>query len=149
MVSKCAAPGCRIRYECLLEHQLTTFHFLLKKIELNKQWVRFVNRKDWEPTNNLSKLHFEESFIIRGKKCNLNWSMNPFNFSFLYQPETLLFTILVFHAKPYNIILKYLYLKVVFLFRMQLNSVSSMNTHRKFYELLKADQERVNVTQHQ
>ena len=75
MVNKCAAPECRTGYESVRKSQL---HFPLEKIELNKQWIRFVNRKDWETAKNsvLSELHLEERFIIRRKKYNLSYSMS-------------------------------------------------------------------------
>lgn len=78
MVNKCSAPECRTGYASV-NTQLATFHFPLKKIELNRQWIRFVNRTDWEPTKNsvLCELHFEDKLKKRGKKCNLRWAMSP------------------------------------------------------------------------
>ena len=57
---------------------ITKFHFLLKTFELNKPWIRFVNRNNWKPTklSVFSELHFEENYIVRGGKSNLKWSMN-------------------------------------------------------------------------
>ena len=59
--------------------RLATFHFPFKDGELNKNWVRFVNRVDWTPTKHsvLCELHFDEKYIIRGDKCNLKWAIKP------------------------------------------------------------------------
>ena len=64
MVNKCAAPECRTGYESVRLRQLAIFHFPLKKIELAKNSV-------------FCELHFEERLMIRRKKCNLSWSINP------------------------------------------------------------------------
>jgi hypothetical protein len=79
MVNKCSAPSCRSGYAKNEAKQITKFHFPLKKVELNKLWIKFSNRKDWKPTRHsvLCEFHFEEKYIIRGGKSNLKWSMNP------------------------------------------------------------------------
>ena len=79
MVNKCAAPSCRSGYVKNGTKKITTFHFPLKKIELNKLWIRFVNRQNWSPTKHsvLCEYHFEEKYIIRGGKSNLKWDLNP------------------------------------------------------------------------
>ena len=79
MVNKCAAPSCRSGYAKNETKHITKFHFPLKNFELNRLWIRFVNRKDWKPTKHsvLCELHFEEKYIVRGGKSNLKWSMNP------------------------------------------------------------------------
>ena len=55
-----------------LNVNISSFRFPLKKPELCAQWERFVNRRDWKPSANsvLYELHFEEKYVIRGKKCN-------------------------------------------------------------------------------
>ena len=49
--------------------QIAKFHFPLKNVELNKQWIRFVNRRDWLARKHsvLCKLHFEEKYLRRGE----------------------------------------------------------------------------------
>ena len=46
MVKKCAAPKCQTGYTSSTG-KLSSFHFPLKDEELNKKWIRFVNRSDW------------------------------------------------------------------------------------------------------
>ena len=46
MVNKCAAPKCQTGYTSSTR-KLSSFHFPLKKEELNKKWIRFVNKIDW------------------------------------------------------------------------------------------------------
>ena len=79
MVNKCAAPSCRSDYAKKETKHITKFHFPLKNFELKRQWIKFVNRKDWKPTKHsgLCELHFEEKYIVRGGKSNLKCSMNP------------------------------------------------------------------------
>ena len=50
--------------------QIAKFHFPLKNADLNNQWIRFVNRRDWLATV-LFELHFEEKYFRRGEKCTL------------------------------------------------------------------------------
>ena len=59
--------------------QIVKFLFPLKNVELNKQWILFVERWDWIATKHsmLYKLHFEEKYLRRAEKCTLQWSMNP------------------------------------------------------------------------
>ena len=80
MVNKCAAPSCRSGYAKNETKHITKLHFPLKNYELNRLWIRFVNRKDWKLTKHsvLFELHFEEKkYIVGGGKSNLKWSMNP------------------------------------------------------------------------
>ena len=65
MVNKRPAPSCRSGYAKNETKHITKFHFPLKNFELNRLWIRFVNRKDWKPTKRkkhsvLCELHFEE-----------------------------------------------------------------------------------------
>ena len=54
------------------------FHFLIKKPDLNKQWICFVNRINWVLTHSvLCELHFKEHFINRTQRCNLKRQLNP------------------------------------------------------------------------
>ena len=79
MVNKCAAPNCTSGYASNEKKQIAKFHFPLKNAEFNKQWTRFVNTRDWLATKHsvVCELHFEEKNLRRGKKCTLQWLMNP------------------------------------------------------------------------
>ena len=78
MVNKCAAPKCQTGYTSSTR-KLSSFHFPLKKEELNKKWIRFVNRSDWVPRKHsvLCELHFEDICKNKEKRMSLNWSMKP------------------------------------------------------------------------
>ena len=78
MVDKCAALKCS-GYAIIEKKQIAKFHFPLKNVELKKQWIRLVNRRDWLAAKYsvLCELHFEEKYLRRGEKCTRQWSMNP------------------------------------------------------------------------
>ena len=67
---------------------ISSFRFPFSS-ELWAQWERYVNQRDWKPSANsvLCELHFEEKYVIRGKKCNLRWNINPI--PTIYSMETL------------------------------------------------------------
>ena len=73
MVNKCAAPKCQRGYTSFTG-KLPSFHFHLKNEELNKKWIRFVNRSDWLPTKHsvLCELHFAGIYKNKGKCMSLN-----------------------------------------------------------------------------
>ena len=75
MVNKCAAPKCTSGYARNEKKQIAKFHFPLKIAELNKQWIHFVNKRDWLATKHsmLCELHFEEKYLQRAEKCTLQW----------------------------------------------------------------------------
>ena len=75
MVNKCAAPKCTSGYTSNEKKQIAKFHFSLKNAELNKQCIRFVNRRDWLTKKHsvLCELHFEVKYLRRGKKYTLHW----------------------------------------------------------------------------
>ena len=81
MVNKCVAYGCKTGYLSTRKdnQNVVSFRFPLDKPELLEQWTRFVNRCDWKPTSNsvLCANHFEEKYIIRGKRNKLKWDLNP------------------------------------------------------------------------
>ena len=58
---------------------LSSFHFPLKNEDLNKNWIRFLNRSYWVPTKHsvLCELHFVDIYKIKRKRMSLNWSMKP------------------------------------------------------------------------
>ena len=59
--------------------KVATFHFPLSNPEILNDWIHFVNRKDWTPTSSsvICERHFGERFISRGKRCKLQWELNP------------------------------------------------------------------------
>lgn len=79
MVNKCAVPGCKTGYTSDQNKGTPTFHFPLKNVELNKRWVRFVNRESWHPTKHsvICLLHFEDIYVKHGKRKSLKWNINP------------------------------------------------------------------------
>ena len=70
MVNKCAAPKCTSGYASNEKKQIANFHFPLKRAELNKQLIRFVNSRDCLATENsvLCELHFDEKHLQRDEK---------------------------------------------------------------------------------
>ena len=52
MFNKCAAPKCASGYASNEKKQIAKFHFL-KHAELKRQWICFVNRRDWLETKHL------------------------------------------------------------------------------------------------
>ena len=81
MVNTCAAVACRSGYlSNSADGKVHSFPFPLKKPELVVHWEKFVNRRDWKPSQNsvLCEKHFDEKYIERfTKKCHLKWKMNP------------------------------------------------------------------------
>ena len=67
MFNKCAAPKCTSGYASNEKKQIAKFHFPLKKAESKKQWICFINRRDWIATQQsvLCELDFEEMFTAR------------------------------------------------------------------------------------
>ena len=49
------------------------FHLLLENAELNKDWIRFVNKKAWVATNRsmLCELYFEDKYLRQCEICTL------------------------------------------------------------------------------
>ena len=67
MVSKCATLMCTSVYASNKKKQIAKFHFPPKIAELNKQWICFVNRRNWLATV-LCELNFEEKYLRRSEK---------------------------------------------------------------------------------
>ena len=67
---KCASPKCASGYANNEKKQIAKFHFPLKNAELKRQWICFVNRRDWLATKHLvlCELHFEEKYLQHGEK---------------------------------------------------------------------------------
>ena len=53
MVNTCVAVGCESGYlSKKLDAKICAFHFPMNKPELLVHWERFVNRREWKPTEN-------------------------------------------------------------------------------------------------
>ena len=78
MVNKCVAPKYQTGYTSS-PGKLSSFHFPLKNEELNKKWIRFLNRSDWVLTKHsvLCELHSEDIYKNKGKRMSLNWLTKP------------------------------------------------------------------------
>ena len=65
MVNKFAAPKCTSGYASNEKKRNAKLHFQLKNSELNKQWIRFVNNRDWLATKHsmICELNFEEKYF--------------------------------------------------------------------------------------
>ena len=50
------------------------FHFPQKNAELNKQWIRFVNKKDWLATKNLMLRDYILKRNIYGEMKNVHYT---------------------------------------------------------------------------
>ena len=64
------APKCASGYASNEKKQIPKFHFPLKNAELKRQWIRFLNRKDWLAMKHLvlCELHFEEKYLQQSEK---------------------------------------------------------------------------------
>ena len=79
MVNKCRIYNCRSNYAG--ENHTVNFSFP-RDDDLKKIWVRFVNRKDWSPSNSsvICIKHFEKKYLKMGEgknRCRLDMSMKP------------------------------------------------------------------------
>ena len=79
MVNKCCIYNCRSNYA--VENHTVVFSFP-RDDDLKKILVRFVNRKDWSPSNSsvICIKHFEKEYLKMGegkKRCRLDMSMKP------------------------------------------------------------------------
>ena len=70
MFNKCAAPKCASGYASNENKQIAKFHFPLKNMELKRQWIRFVDRRDWLAMKHLvlCEFHFEDKYLQQGEK---------------------------------------------------------------------------------
>ena len=74
---KCAVVGCRTGYQGGEKHSI---FFFPKYLYLKDKWgKKFVIKKDWHPTNYsvICAKHFDNKYIKEGKKCNLQWELQP------------------------------------------------------------------------
>ena len=78
MVNKCVAFGCSRGYDSNSE-KVSTFSFPLEESDLIEKWIKFGNRNNWFPTKNsvLCIKHFEDKYILKGKRNKLNWNLQP------------------------------------------------------------------------
>ena len=78
MVNKCVAFCCSSGYDAKSE-KVSTFSFFLGKPDLIEKWIKFVNRNNWFPTKNsvLCIKHFEDKYILKGKRNKLNRNSQP------------------------------------------------------------------------
>ena len=79
MVYKCCVVNCRSNYS---GQEPTTVFSFPKDEDIRKRWVKFVNRKDWQPTSSsyICKKHFEPKYYKKGennKHHRLNKNMKP------------------------------------------------------------------------
>ena len=97
MVNKCVVYGCYYGHTAKKRKRDSTggdvscdnnktakssSHFPSKDTdpELRNQWILFVNRKDWQPSDHsvICHSHFDEKFLLHGKKkTNLRWELQP------------------------------------------------------------------------
>ena len=85
MVNTCVVAYCKTGYKKrqhiihVLWEKFPVFCFLLKNPELNRKWVRFVNRRKWGPMrrSGVCSKHFIEKFLKVGKRATLRWKLQP------------------------------------------------------------------------
>ena len=63
----------------VIPEKFPVFRFLLKNPELNRKWIKFVNRRDFAPTqcSGVCSKHFEEKLLKVGKRAALQWELQP------------------------------------------------------------------------
>ena len=85
MVNTCVVAYCKTGYKKrqhkinVIPEKFPVFCFPLKNPELNRKWIRFVNRKDWALTrrSGVCSKHFEEKFLKVGKRAASRWELHP------------------------------------------------------------------------
>ena len=76
MVNKYAAPKCTSGYARNEKKQISKFHFPLKNAESKKQWIHFVNTRDWIATKQCCVNYILKKYLKQGEKCTLQWLMS-------------------------------------------------------------------------
>ena len=79
MVNTCVIAYCKTGYKKrqhiihAISEKFPAFCFPLKNQELNRKWIRLVNRRDWAPTrrSGVCSQHFEEKFLKVDKRATL------------------------------------------------------------------------------
>ena len=87
MVFRCCVVNCRSNYAG--EEKTTVFSFPEEE-HLRKTWIKFVKRKDWEPTNSsyIYIKHFEDNYYQKGegnKSFRLMKTLKPVPTQYLIQ----------------------------------------------------------------
>ena len=80
MPNKCCAFSCSTNYDSIKSDAKVSVFEFPKDDETLPIWIKFVNRVDWKPTKYsvLCEKHFDERFIIRGKKrTKLKYNLRP------------------------------------------------------------------------
>ena len=54
MPNKCFALGCSDGYDTNDDQKIASFHFPHAKKDLLEKWIKFDNRRNWEPSTNSS-----------------------------------------------------------------------------------------------
>ena len=75
MVNTCVIAHCKTGYTKrrnkidFVPERFPIFSFPTKKTDLNKKWIKFVNRNNWVPPNHggICAKHFESKFLKVGK----------------------------------------------------------------------------------
>ena len=59
---------------------VSSFEFPIKRPQLMKKCIVFVNRRNWTPSKSsvICIKHFKDDFINFGKKNTLKWKLEPF-----------------------------------------------------------------------
>ena len=75
---KCVAFGCSRGYDTHSK-KVSVFSFPLGKSDLIEKCIKFVNQNNWFPTKNsvLCIKHFEDKYILKGKRNKFNWNLQP------------------------------------------------------------------------
>ena len=79
MVNTCVVAYCKTGYKKrhhkinVIPEKFPIFRIPLKNPELNRKWIKFVNRSDWALTQRFGvcSKHFEEKFLKVGKQATL------------------------------------------------------------------------------
>ena len=87
MVNTCDGAYCKTGYKNsqhkinVIPEKFPVFCFPLKNPELNRKWIRFVNRRHWAPTqrSGIYSQHFEEKFLKVGKQKRYDGNYNQFH----------------------------------------------------------------------
>ena len=84
MVKSCSLVHCRTGYKRKNGDggeitKFPVFGFPNDKKYLNDKWIKFVNRKDWLPTNyvRICSRHFEATYLKVGKRTTLKLEVDP------------------------------------------------------------------------
>ena len=85
MVNTCSVAFCKTGYKKRINkvdeipENYSVFSFPTKNPEINRLGIKFVNRKEWQPTKNsgVCSKHFEEKYLKNGVRTTLRWELNP------------------------------------------------------------------------